>query len=339
MLPLLDEAYIKTGKLQFVYKEFPVIGGDAAVMASVAAQCAGLQGQFWAMHDWLYANVGEWRSGDTLSNLRAAASDIGVDAEPFANCLDNQDTRDLIVTDYQEGRRFGVRGTPNFIINGHIINGSISADQFGQIIDALVQQAESGALPANVATVTPTATPDTDFAVETVSVKGDPDAPITMVEFSDYQCPFCQRHFLQTYPKLMEKYVDTGKVRYVFKDFPLTSIHPQAVAAANAAHCAGQQEEYWPMHDRLFIEQSRWSGNSEANTVFKTFASELGLDTDKFNACLDAEQFNDDIFSDLQEGISAGVTGTPAFFINGVFVSGAQPYEVFEQIIEQQLGQ
>lgn len=339
MLPLLDEAYIKTGKLQFVYKEFPVIGGEAAVMASVAAQCAGVQGQFWSMHDWLYANGNQWRSGDTLANLKAAAPEIQLDREAFANCIDNQETRDSIVIDYQEGRRFGVRGTPNFVINGHIINGAVSADQFTQIIDALLQEAESGALPANVATVTPTPTPDTDFAVETVTVKGDPDAPVTMVEFSDFQCPFCQRYFLQTYPKLVEKYVDTGKVRYIFKDFPLTSIHPQAVVAANAAHCAGQQEAYWAMHDKLYEGQSRWSGNSKAGEVFKDFASELGLDIDQFNACLEAKQFSNEIFADLQEGIAAGVTGTPAFFINGVFISGARPYEDFEQVIEQQLGQ
>lgn len=339
MLPLLDEAYIKTGKLRLVYKEFPVIGGDAAVIASFASQCAAVQDQFWPFHDWLFANVKQWRSGDTVAQLKAGAADLGLDADAFATCLDGQETRDTVVTDFKEGQKYGLRGTPNFVVNGHMINGLLSMDQFAPIIDALIMEAESGQLPANVATVTPMPTPDTDFDIANAAVKGDANAPVTIVEFSDFQCPFCQRYFQQTYPQIIKDYVDTGKVRYVFKNFPLTSIHQQAVGAANAAACAGTQNAFWQMHDLLFEQQSQWAGNSAATEVFKSFADQLGLDTEAFNACLDNEQFSSVIFADQQEGISAGVTGTPAFFINGVLISGARPYEAFAQLIEQQLGQ
>ncbi len=337
MLPLLEEAYVKTGKLLIVYKEYPVIGGDAAVMASFASQCAAVQGQFQVYHDWLFANVGQWRGGDTLAQLKEGAAGLGLDSDAFNACLDNQETRDMVVTDYQEGRDYGIRGTPNFVINGHQINGLLSYEQFVPIIDALLAEAESGQLPEFVATVTPTPTPDTNFTMNEVTSKGDPEAPVVLVEFSDFQCPYCQRYTSQTYAKIIENYVDTGKVRYVFKQFPLISIHPQAMAAANAALCAADQGAFWQMHDLLFEQQNRWAGNSAANDVFKEFAAQLGLDADAFGACLENQQHEDDIYADLQEGINAGVTGTPGFFINGVPLSGAQPYEAFQKLIEQQL--
>ena len=337
MLPLLEEAYIDTGKVYFVYKDYPVIGGDIAYIGSLAGQCAGEQDLFWEMNDWLFNNVGVWRSQDVFEQLNAAAVDLGLDGEAFATCLEEQGQRDLIVEDYEEGQKFGVQGTPNFVINGRLVQGALPMEAFSGIIDALIEEAESGELPAGAATVTPTATPDRDFAEESVSSRGDPDAPVVIVEFSDYQCPFCRRHFLETMPKLIEDYIDTGKVRYVFKDFPLTNIHPQAVEASFAAECAGEQDAYWEMHDKLYTEQERWAGVDNATEVFSDFADELGLDTEAFTTCVSDARYQEDVIQNFQEGVNAGVSGTPAFFINGVFVSGAQPYEVFQQIIEDAL--
>jgi protein-disulfide isomerase len=140
----------------------------------------------------------------------------------------------------------------------------------------------------------------------------------------------------------LENYVDTGKVRYVFKDFPLTSIHPQAVKAAEAARCArevGGDETYWLMHDRLFERQGEWSGNAQHVALFKSYAGELGLDPAAFGECLDSDSQAAAVEADFQEGAGFGVTGTPAFFINGQPVSGAQPYQVFVQVIEALLAQ
>jgi len=135
----------------------------------------------------------------------------------------------------------------------------------------------------------------------------------------------------------MENYIDTGKVRYVFKDFPLTQIHPQAIDASQSARCADEQggdEAYWEMHDYLFDNQQEWSGNPEYVALFKGYAGDLGLDQDAFDECLDDDRYEMAVQSDLQEGVGFGVTGVPAFFINGQFLSGAQPYEVFVQVIE-----
>jgi len=126
-------------------------------------------------------------------------------------------------------------------------------------------------------------------------------------------------------------------VQYQFRHFPLFSIHPQAARAAEAAECAGEQDAYWEMHDKLYGEQPRWSGQENASETYVAFAEELGLDVDAFNQCMADQRYMDNISSNFQEGVNAGVTGTPAFFINGQFLSGAQPFEAFQQIIEGML--
>jgi protein-disulfide isomerase len=336
--PTLEEAYIRTGKLRFVYKEYPVVNGDLSVVASLGAQCAAEQNGFWAMHDWLFTQIEVWRNQNAVERIKEAAVTLGLDGEAFNRCFDEQTTIPRIVEDYREGQALGIRGTPNFVINGHWVQGLLPVSDFTAIIDALLAQVETGQLPEYVVTVTPSPTPSTDFADEPQPPLGDPNAPVVIVEFSDFQCPFCRRHFLQTMPLLREQFIDTGKVQYIFKDFPLDGIHPQARKAAEAANCAARQGQYWPMHDKLFAEQERWSGNSDAVTVFKQFAETLGLDTAAFGACLDGGETAAEIEEDVQEGLRAGVEGTPAFFINGRFVSGAQPFDVFRQILEQLLG-
>jgi len=167
---------------------------------------------------------------------------------------------------------------------------------------------------------------------------GPDNAPVTMIEYSSLGCPHCAAFHRDTLPKIKKEYIDTGKVKLVFKDFPL-SFHEQAMPAALAAECAGEQGNYWEMHDKLFGEQSRWVDNPKADDVLKQFADELGLDTKQFNECYDSRKYEDEINADMQEGIAAGVQGTPAFFINGQFISGAQPFEVFKQIIDQMLAE
>ena len=166
-------------------------------------------------------------------------------------------------------------------------------------------------------------------------VKGDEDAPVTIIEFSDFQCPFCQRFFEQTLPQIKTNYIDTGKVNIVYRDFPLDSLHPQARPAAIAAECADEQGKFWEMHDLLFEKQQEWSG--VGSTLFKQYAKDLGLDSSKFDSCLDSRKYEDEVQSDLDDGVNAGVQGTPGFFINGIPLSGAQPYSVFQAAIEQAL--
>ena len=167
---------------------------------------------------------------------------------------------------------------------------------------------------------------------------GQPDAPVTLVEFSDYQCTFCGRFFKQTFAALKTDYIDTGKLRYVFRDFPLDTLHPQARKAAEAAHCAGAQGHYWEMHDILFNNQNALQVDN-----LKAFARELGLDTDAFNACLDQGTYAEAVNQHRAAGAQAGITGTPGFFIGktraegtleATLLKGAQPITTFRQVID-----
>lgn len=173
--------------------------------------------------------------------------------------------------------------------------------------------------------------------VEGVSVDDDPfqgpeDAPVVVVEFSDFQCPFCQRHFEQTLPLLVEAYGD--RVRYVFRDFPIEAIHPQAPKAAEAAQCASDQGQFWEYHDLLFLNQEALDLDD-----LKTYADYLGLDSGSFNQCLDSGKYTQEVADDISEGLSYGVNGTPTFFINGRTVLGAQPFSVFQEIIDAELAE
>jgi protein-disulfide isomerase len=158
---------------------------------------------------------------------------------------------------------------------------------------------------------------------------GPPTAPVTLVEFSDFQCPFCAR-VMPTLKKVKEAYGD--RVRIVWKDFPLTSIHPQAFKAAEAAQCARDQGKFWELHDALFTNQQALQPDD-----LKKHAAAVGLDLAKFNACFDASKYGERVQQQMSAGTQLGVTSTPSIFINGRLVSGAQPYEVFARIIDEEL--
>lgn len=166
------------------------------------------------------------------------------------------------------------------------------------------------------------------------AVKGDPDAPITIVEFSDYQCPFCGRWFEQTLPQIEKEYIETGKVKLIFRDFPL-SFHPEAQPAAEAAECAREQggdEVYFKYHDALFKGQA-----SLSSATYEKIASEVGVDVAKFKECVSARKFQDEVEADFAAASQYGVSGTPTFFINGVKLVGAMPYASFKQAIDAEL--
>ena len=165
---------------------------------------------------------------------------------------------------------------------------------------------------------------------------GSPNAPVTIIEFSDFECPFCKRFFDGTLKDIITNYVDTGKVKYVLRDFPLSDMHPNAEIAAEAANCANEQDKYWEFHDILFENQEDWvSGNTTVE--FKKYVSTLGLNEEQFNLCLKSGKYVAEIMKDIQDGLDAGVQGTPTFYINGVKVAGAQMYPIFKQVIDQEL--
>lgn len=206
-------------------------------------------------------------------------------------------------------------------------------------------------IPTYVPTPSPAAVPaqpnvpaKISIAVGDSPAMGSSSAAITMVEFSDFQCPFCGAFFSQTFPQVEKNYIDSGKIRFVFKNMPLTSIHPNALEAALAAQCANEQSKFWQYHDWLFTNQNSWVelNDTDATMAFKQYASMLGLDTSSFDSCLDSKKYSSAVSKDAQDGATYGATGTPTFFIGNdqkgyVTISGAQPYSVFQQQLDLQL--
>ena len=158
---------------------------------------------------------------------------------------------------------------------------------------------------------------------------GPDDAPITIVEFSDFQCPFCKRWFAEVYQPLLAEY--EGQIRFVYRNLPLTSIHPDAFSAAEAAMCANEQNAFWGFHDKLL------SGDVLGSSVYTQYASDLNLNASSFEACMKAGTYRTMIQKDSDFAINMGVNSTPTFFINGLAVIGAQPIEVFKQVIDKEL--
>jgi protein-disulfide isomerase len=171
--------------------------------------------------------------------------------------------------------------------------------------------------------------PKVDVKVDTSRMRGDPAAPVTIVEFSDFSCPFC-RMAESTIQTMLAKY--PGQVKLSYRDYPLRELHPNAEMAAEASHCAAEQGKFWEYHDLLFAHQDKQSREGLLED-----ARSLQLDETKFDACLSSDRYKPQIDQDMLMATRAGVVSTPGFYINDVFVSGAQPPEVFEQIIEKKL--
>ena len=176
-------------------------------------------------------------------------------------------------------------------------------------------------------------------------VLGDKNAPVTIIEFSDYECPFCKRHFDETLPQLIKNYVDTGKVKIAYRDFPLSFHNPMATKEAVAANCAREQggdEKYFKFHDEIF-KRTTSNGNGLDDAKIQTIASDLGLNKSDFDTCLSNPAMEEEVKKDIADGSAAGASGTPTFIIGkstaneeieGDLVVGAQPYAAFQAVID-----
>ena len=222
-------------------------------------------------------------------------------------------------------------------------NSSVTQEE----LKAIISEIEIKTIPTQQTQIPtqPTAPQIFQVSLDDDPVKGNPNAPVTVVEFSDFQCPFCSRFFQQTLPLIEENYIDTGKIKFVYKDLPLDSLHPNARAAHIAAECADEQGKFWEYHDVLFEKQSQWSSlaSSELENTFTEFATDMGLQAASFESCMQSPNIADEVNKDTLEAASYGATGTPTFFIGNekdgfIKLVGAQPYAVFQRVIDNQLG-
>ena len=166
-------------------------------------------------------------------------------------------------------------------------------------------------------------------------VLGNPEAPVTVVEYSDFQCPFCGRFFHTTLSEFKENYIKTGQAKFIYRDFAF--LGQESIDAAAAAKCAGDQGKFWDYHDYLFSHQSGENQGNFSVGNLKKFAGELKLNGDEFSACLDGKKYEDAVKQNTTEGVSLGVTGTPTIFINGEKLVGAQPFSALKSLIDAKL--
>jgi protein-disulfide isomerase len=232
-------------------------------------------------------------------------------------------------------------GVAGFFAGSYITN--LNSDQVTQKeLDDAISKLELKVLQKQLPS-TPSIGP-IRISVDDDPMKGNPNASITIIEFSDFQCPFCAKFHETTLPLLEKNYISTGKVNFVYRDFPIVSIHPNAVPAALASECADDQGKFWEIHDMIFENQRTWQGMkpSESTNLFKEYAVEIGLNLDEFNSCVDSGKYLKEIQNDLDDGRVYGVTGTPGFFVGNSEIGytkliGAQPFSSFKQVIDGQL--
>jgi protein-disulfide isomerase len=333
--------------IQVTFRHFPLPFHSNAMPAAIAAVAAAEQGKFWPMHDKLFAN----QQALSPADLEKYATEIGLDVAKFKAAIENPKTKAAVEADTKMGNTFGVGGTPSFFLNGRAFSGAYPLDSFKNAIDEEIKKVD-----AKLAAGTPRAglykelikdglekaTPKKEEPragepapgdvykadIKGAPIKGAKDALVTIVQFSDFQCPFCSR-VEPTIDQVMKEFA--GKVRVAWRNLPLP-FHNNAKPAALAAVAAQQQGKFWEMHEILFKNQQ-----ALAAADLEKYAQQIGLNMAKYKAAIEDKKLAEAVDADAALGNKIGARGTPAFFINGRFLSGAQPFERFKSLIEEEL--
>ena len=345
--PLKDAMDSYGDDVRLLFKHFPLTGHQQAGPAARAAWAAHQQGKFWEMHDLLFAN--QRTLGD--EDLAKFGTKLGLDAARDEADRKSDASRSAVDADQSAGQKGGASGTPYFLVNGHPYSGALPAKQWREIIEyerkaaqrlidggtaradvytALMKDAKASRMPAGKSKRRPGEPyPEKAYKVpiDMRPQHGPDDALVTMVEFSDFQCPFCKK-VTSTLEEIKARY--KGDLRLVFRQRPLP-MHPDARQGAQAALAAHRQGKFWEMHDKLFAAPSDMT-----KPTFLRYAQELGLDTAMFELDLDSAEITQMIKDDEAIADRLGSRGAPAFFINGRFISGAQPLENFTAIIDEE---
>ena len=341
-LAKIKETYGKDVRVVFRHQPLPF--HPNAKPAAEAAMAAHEQGKFWEFHDKLFSNQ---KSLDRAT-FEKYAQELKLDMNKFKAALDSGKYRALIDADSAAGSAVGANGTPTFFVNGRTLVGAQPFEAFKAAIDEELAKADkllasgvklenlyakimetAGSAPAAPTEApAPAEPPVQQIALGKAPVKGPANAPVTIVAWSDFECPFCSR-VVPTLKALEEEY--KGKIKIAFKHQPLP-FHPNAKPAAAASMAAHEQGKFWEYHDKLFENQRALDRAS-----LEKYAQDLKLDMAKFKAALDSGKYNEMIEADSAEGSRVGANGTPTFFINGRTLVGAQPLEAFKRVIDEEL--
>jgi len=311
-------------KIRIVFRHSPLSIHKNAPLAHNAALAAAEQGKFWEMHDLLFADQSHLDRGSLL----ARAEKLGLDMTRFTADLDSGRWEPALSEDMAEAKALGVNATPTIFINGKTLVGAQTAATLARVVNQALGSTEP--VPEEVTPPPPGQLTPVTLNLGNAPVWGPADAPVTIVAFSDFQCPFCARS-VATLHQIRSAYPDS--VRIAFKNFPL-NIHRDAPLAAQAGLAAAAQNKFWEMHDRLFANQKTLKRED-----LPQIARAAGLDVQRFESDLDSGKFRTAVESDITEGQSLGVDGTPVFFVNGRRLAGASPFTDFDAMIRHELSQ
>ena len=320
-------------QLRVQFRHFPLDFHEGSHRMSEASICAQEQGKFWEYHDRLLSGTVGKKDDAALS---AIAQELALDVPKFDACVQSGKYRARVDREIRAGQTAGVSGTPGYLINGRAEFGAYPPEKIKPAIDWYLNP--SGPYPA--VSPRPSQKPDApsgpavdpnkvytfqDDWLNTGPSLGPKNAPITIVEFFDFNCPFCKKG-AQTMEELVKRHPD--QIRLVPKNFPL-SIHPNAMKTSEAVLCADDQGKFWEYRKEVFGDS--WGKNTPED--LKAIAAKVGLNTGDFNACLDGDKTKERLQKDMSVADGLGVQSTPTFFINGKLVSGALPIENFEKML------
>ncbi|HEX3698089.1 MAG TPA: thioredoxin domain-containing protein [Polyangia bacterium] len=339
----VEQKYSKDVAVVFVNQPLPF--HEHAMEAALAFQAANRQGKAWELHDKMFDNNTQLER----ANLDKYAAEIGLNMARFKKDMDDPKLKDEIAQDQKLANSVGANGTPTFFINGRELVGAVPFSDFQAIIDEeikkadalikkgtplkdvyqkLMEQAANSPPPAAAAAAPAAPEAKVDVKVGDAPIKGAASAPVTVLEFSDFQCPFCGR-VTPTLKQIEDQY--PGKVKIAFRNLPLP-FHDKAHLAAEASLAANEQGKFWPYHDKLFANQQALDRPS-----LEKYAEDMGLNMTKFRAALDSGKFKDKVDADAKDAAAVGATGTPTFFVNGSRLVGAQPFDQFKTLIDAEL--
>jgi protein-disulfide isomerase len=337
-------------EVRIVWRNEPLSFHPNAMPAAKAAMAAARQGndKFWKMHRLMFEHQTELSE----AKYEEWAKQIGLNLAQWKKDKDSPEIAEAIAKDSSYGQSVGADGTPSFFINGKFISGAMPFESFKVVIDEQVKKADellkkgvkheklyqalvdenvkAAGGPAQAQPAAPGVEPKFEVQAGNAPAKGPKNAPVTIIEWSDFQCPFCSRA-QPALQQVMKEYA--GKVRLVWKNQPL-SFHPNAMPAAEAAMAAYEQgnDKFWAMHDKLFEKQEQLSP-----AYYEQVAREIGLDVPKWKAAVESRRSQADIQADMATGNTVGANGTPTFFINGKKLVGAMPFESFKAMIDSEL--
>ena len=309
-------------QVRLVWRNYPLAMHQGSERTSQAAECAHEQGRFWQYHDQLFAGQNVDHSDAGLTGI---AAKIGLDQGRFKQCLDSGRMNEVVRRDLAAGTRVGVQGTPATFVNGRLVSGAVPYENFSRIVESLIR---TGNFPPEAAAPPAPSGPVKFDDLAGRPFKGPDNAKVTIVQFSDFHCPFCTR-VEPTIKQIMDAH--PGQIKVVWRSNPLP-FHTGADKTAAAAECAHEQGKFWPYHDLLFSNM-----NDHSQTALTAAADKVGLDKNRFQECFSSPRSKAAVDKDLAAGAKAGVRGTPASFVNGTLVSGAQPFEAFDQVVKNEL--